>query len=47
LREMQNDTVKRLAWQGVLAGVSTLAAMVAHRLAATVWRQLFNEEPPE
>ena len=44
---MQNETVKRLAWQGLLAGVSALVAMVANRAAATVWRQLFNEEPPE
>jgi hypothetical protein len=44
---MQNDTVKRLMWQGLLAGVSALVGIVANRAAATVWRQLFDEEPPE
>jgi hypothetical protein len=44
---MQSDTVKRLMWQGLLAGVSALVGMLANRLAASVWRQLFDEEPPE
>ena len=44
---MQNEIVKRLMWQGLLAGVSGLVAIVAHRIAATVWRQVFDEEPPE
>ena len=39
--------VKRLMWQGLLAGVSALAGIVAHRAAATVWRRVFGEEPPE
>lgn len=44
---MQNETVKRLVWQGVLAGVGALTSMVATRVAASVWRQLFDEDPPE
>jgi hypothetical protein len=44
---MQNDMVKRLMWQGLLAGVSSLVGIVAHRAAATVWRRVFDEEPPE
>jgi hypothetical protein len=44
---MQNEMVKRLMWQGLLAGVSALVAVVANRVAATVWRRLFDEEPPE
>ena len=39
--------LKRLMWQGVLAGVSALVAIVANRAAATVWRRVFDEEPPE
>jgi len=39
--------VKRLMWQGLLAGVGALMSMLAARLATTVWRQLFDEEPPE
>jgi hypothetical protein len=44
---MHNDIVKRLIWQGLLAGVSALAAIAAHRAAATIWRRAFDEEPPE
>lgn len=39
--------LKRLMWQGVLAGVSALVAIVANRAAAAVWRRVFDEEPPE
>jgi hypothetical protein len=44
---MQNEMVKRLMWQGLLAGTSALVAIVANRAAATIWRRLFDEEPPE
>jgi hypothetical protein len=44
---MQNEMVKRLMWQGLLAGASALVAIVANRVAATVWRRVFDEEPPE
>ncbi|HLM86097.1 MAG TPA: hypothetical protein VK272_07920 [Solirubrobacteraceae bacterium] len=44
---MQNETVKRLMWQGVLAGVGALTSMLATRVAAVVWRRAFGEEPPE
>jgi hypothetical protein len=44
---MQNDMVKRLMWQGLLAGASALAGLLATRVAGTVWRRLFDEEPPE
>jgi len=39
--------VKRLLWSGLLAGAGALASILAHRAAATVWRRLFDEEPPE
>lgn len=44
---MDNDIVKRLVWSGVLAGSSALASIAATRLAAIIWRRVFNEDPPE
>lgn len=44
---MENEIVKRLAWSGLLAGLSALASLVASRAAGLLWRRLFNEEPPE
>jgi hypothetical protein len=39
--------VKRLMWGGLLAGLGALATIVANRVAATIWRRVFDEEPPE
>ncbi len=44
---MENEIVKRLLWSGVLAGASALASIAAARLAAIVWRRVFDEDPPE
>jgi hypothetical protein len=44
---MQNEMVKRLMWSGLLAGASALASIVATRAAAVLWKQLFDEDPPE
>jgi hypothetical protein len=44
---MENEMVKRLLWSGLLAGTTALVGIVANRLAAVVWRRLFDEEPPE
>jgi hypothetical protein len=44
---VQNDIVKRLAWSGMLAAASALAGLVATRLAAIIYRQVFDEDPPE
>jgi hypothetical protein len=44
---MENETVKRLMWSGLLAGMSALSGIVAHRAAGRVWMRLFGEEPPE
>ncbi len=43
----QNDMVKRLLWSGVLAAVGALASVVATRVAAQIWRQIYHEDPPE
>jgi hypothetical protein len=44
---MDNEMVRRLLWSGVLAASSALASIAAARLAAVVWRRVFDEEPPE
>jgi hypothetical protein len=44
---MENEMVKRLVWSGLLAGCGALASIVANRLASTLWRRIFDEEPPE
>ena len=44
---MDNDIVRKLLWSGTLAAVSALASIAATRLAAIVWRRVFNEDPPE
>jgi hypothetical protein len=44
---MENEMVKRLMWSGLLTGVGALASILANRVAATIWRRAFDEEPPE
>jgi hypothetical protein len=44
---MDNEMVRRLLWSGMLAASSALASIAAARLAAIVWRRVFDEEPPE
>jgi hypothetical protein len=44
---MDNEIVKRLAWSGVLAASSALASIAAARIAALIWRRVFDEDPPE
>jgi hypothetical protein len=44
---MENEMVRRLLWSGVLAASSALASIAAARLAAIVWRRVFDEDPPE
>jgi hypothetical protein len=42
-----NQLVRRLAWNGLVTAASALASILAHRVAAAVWRRAFGEEPPE
>jgi hypothetical protein len=44
---MDNEMVRRLLWSGVLAASSALASIAATRLAAIVWRRVFDEDPPD
>jgi hypothetical protein len=44
---MENEMVKRLLWSGLLAASGAIASIAATKLAAIVWRRVFEEEPPE
>jgi len=44
---MQHDLTKRLMWSGLLAASGALASLLAFRVAAMIWRRVFDEEPPE
>jgi len=44
---MENDIVRRLMWSGLLTATSALATVAATRVAAVIWRRLFDEDPPE
>jgi hypothetical protein len=44
---MENDTVKRLMWAGLLAALGALASVATTRAAAMIWRRAFGEDPPE
>lgn len=44
---MDNDLVKRLVWSGLLAATGALASIAATRIAALVYRRLYEEDPPE
>jgi hypothetical protein len=43
----ESALVKRLMWGGLVAGLGAVAAVAANRVAATVWRRVFGEDPPE
>lgn len=43
----ESPLVKRLIWSGLLAGFGALASVASTRLAALVWRRVFDEDPPE
>lgn len=44
---MNDEIAKRLAWSGLMAATGALATWLAHRASAAIWRQVFDEEPPE
>jgi len=45
--QVDNEIVRRLIWSGMLAASGAAASIVATRLAAMLWRRLFDEDPPE
>jgi hypothetical protein len=44
---VDNEIVRRLIWSGLLAATGALASILAARVAAVVYRRLFDEEPPD
>ncbi len=44
---MEGDIFKRLMWSGLLALLGALASFAVNRAGAVIWRQVFDEEPPE
>jgi hypothetical protein len=44
---MSNDLTKRLMWSGLLAGLGALASIATTKLASTIWRRAFGEDPPD
>jgi hypothetical protein len=44
---MENEMVKRLVWSGLLAAAGAVASIAATRLAAIVFRRIYDEDPPE
>jgi hypothetical protein len=43
----ESPLVKRILWSGLLAGTGALATLLAARLSAVIWKQVFDEDPPE
>ncbi len=44
---MSKDMTKKLVWSGLLAAAGAVASIVATRLAATLFRRIYDEDPPE
>ena len=42
-----NEMVKRLIWSGLLAAIGALASIATTRVAAIIWRRIYDEDPPE
>lgn len=42
----QNDAVKRLMWMALVAGLESLASILAIRGAILVWKRMYGEPPP-
>ncbi len=43
----EKDVVKRLVWSGLLAGLGALASVATSRVAAIIWRRIYDEDPPD
>lgn len=43
----QNEMMKRLMWSGLIAAIGALASIAANRIASSLWRRIFDEDPPD
>jgi hypothetical protein len=44
---VDNEIMKRLVWSGLLAASGAVASIVATRVAAILFRRIYDEDPPE
>jgi hypothetical protein len=44
---VDNEIVRRLIWSGLLAATGALASVIAARVAAVIYRRIFEEDPPD
>jgi hypothetical protein len=44
---VDNEIVRRIVWSGLLAGTGALASVVAARVAALIYRRIYDEDPPD
>jgi hypothetical protein len=44
---VDNEIVRRLIWSGLLAATGALASVLAARVAAILYRRIFDEDPPD
>jgi hypothetical protein len=44
---LESEPVKRLVWAGMLAGLGALASIATTRVAALLYRRIFDEDSPE
>ena len=44
---MDNEIVRRIVWSGLLAASGALASILAARVAAVIYRRVFDEDPPD
>jgi hypothetical protein len=44
---VDNEIVRRIVWSGLLAGTGALASILAARVAAVIYRRVFDEDPPD
>jgi hypothetical protein len=44
---VDNEIVRRIVWSGLLAASGALASILAARVAAVIYRRLFDEDPPD
>ncbi len=44
---MDNEIVRRIVWSGLLAATGALASILAAKVAAVIYRRLFDEDPPD